>query len=114
MKKEKVSPRSRMFHGVLDEVDNGVALELGKTTKTKVSWKKKIILKTFFIYGFILDIFSMFIVHHNLDTFKDLDSYLFWPTVLESFNGTIDIISSSPPLVEWNARFTTLPFKPLV
>ena len=45
MKKEKVSPRSRMFHGVLDEVDNGVALELGKTTKTKVSWEK-IILKT--------------------------------------------------------------------
>ena len=35
-----------MFHGVLDEVDNGVALELGKTTKTKVSWEK-IILKTF-------------------------------------------------------------------
>ena len=40
MKKEKKSPGSRMFHGVLDEVDNGVALELGKTTKTKVSWEK--------------------------------------------------------------------------
>ena len=75
MKKEKVSPRSRMFHGVLDEVDNGVALELGKTTKTKVSWEKKNF-KTFYLillncldFAMLLDLFHYYLFMDLFSTF---------------------------------------------
>lgn len=41
MEEEKVSSGSGMFDGVLNEVDDRVALELCEATETKVTCKKK-------------------------------------------------------------------------
>ena len=37
MQKEEISPRSRVLHGVLDEVDDGAALELGEASEAEIS-----------------------------------------------------------------------------
>ena len=32
----------------------------------------------------------------------------------KKFKGTVSIISTDLPLIEWHLRFTTIPFKPLI
>ena len=55
----------------------------------------------------------------GFDDFKNFEEFRvrIWPNTLVNvlfiaFKGTINVISSDPPLIEWHIRFTTVPFKP--
>lgn len=41
MKKEEISAGAGVFHGVLYEFHNCIALELGEAAKAEVAWNKK-------------------------------------------------------------------------
>ena len=41
IEKEEIATRSRMFHSILNKINNGVAFEASKTTEAKVTWKKE-------------------------------------------------------------------------